>query len=216
MIQTDTPSKSITFLFWVSSALFLGSLTQAPSLLTVLLKITPILCLIVLVCRTEGDWRKYIILAALLCSAGGDISLELNNFTLGLSCFFLAHFFYILIFFNHIAPTPARSMLALTIITSTIFLGIFLTPHLGELTLPVYAYMAIITIMGVGASLGSKHHPAIIIGALIFIVSDSLIALNRFYEPIPGARYAIMSTYYLAQFLLTTDARKGNYSTKNS
>jgi uncharacterized membrane protein YhhN len=41
----------------------------------------------------------------------------------------------------------------------------------------------------------------------MFVLSDSLIAIDRFVEPVPGARYWIMALYYGAQYLLTWDAR---------
>jgi uncharacterized membrane protein YhhN len=44
------------------------------------------------------------------------------------------------------------------------------------------------------------------------MVSDSIIAFNRFNAPIEDARYAIMITYYLAQYLLTIDARRNQYT----
>ena len=40
------------------------------------------------------------------------------------------------------------------------------------------------------------------IGAVIFMISDAAIGINLFYYNIPNAQFVIMSTYYLAQFLI--------------
>ena len=72
----------------------------------------------------------------------------------------------------------------------------------------VYLYMAVITAMAAAALCGRGNHPLVALGALMFVLSDSLIAVNRFVEPVPGARYWIMALYYGAQYLLTWDARR--------
>ena len=50
----------------------------------------------------------------------------------------------------------------------------------------------------------------VFIGALIFVVSDSCIAINVFYKPFEFARIAIMSTYTIAQFLIIYGVIKAN------
>jgi len=40
-------------------------------------------------------------------------------------------------------------------------------------------------------------------GAVSFIVSDSILAINKFMMPVPAADYLVMITYYLAIFLIT-------------
>ncbi|HNM27623.1 MAG TPA: lysoplasmalogenase family protein, partial [Saprospiraceae bacterium] len=45
-------------------------------------------------------------------------------------------------------------------------------------------------------------------GALLFVLSDSLIAINKFGHPFNGARLMIMVTYLLGQFLLVSGARR--------
>ncbi|TNE68957.1 MAG: lysoplasmalogenase [Bacteroidetes bacterium] len=43
---------------------------------------------------------------------------------------------------------------------------------------------------------------ALLSGALLFLLSDSLIAISKFGHPFPGARIAIMLTYLIAQALI--------------
>ena len=40
------------------------------------------------------------------------------------------------------------------------------------------------------------------VGALLFILSDTTLALNKFRAPVPQRDLIIMSTYYAAQFLI--------------
>jgi len=39
-------------------------------------------------------------------------------------------------------------------------------------------------------------------GSLLFVISDTLIALDKFLMPIPNDRIFVMSTYIVAQFLI--------------
>jgi uncharacterized membrane protein YhhN len=81
-------------------------------------------------------------------------------------------------------------------------------PHLGDMLIPVAAYLFIILAMGISAALGTANHFLVIAGALLFILSDSLIAINRFLTPVPLSDFLIMITYYLAQFFITFGASK--------
>ena len=96
----------------------------------------------------------------------------------------------------------------MALLAYTVFIVNYLSPHLGEMQIAVYLYMAVIMAMAAAALTGRNNHPLVALGALMFVLSDSLIAINRFVEPVPGARYWIMSLYYGAQYLLTWDARR--------
>jgi uncharacterized membrane protein YhhN len=197
--------------FWLSALLFIALLSQPPSLLTTVVKIVPIAILAILVMRASGDWKRIGILAALVFSAGGDIFMAQDDFILGLSFFLIAHICYLVVFWHSIEFNLLRVLLALVIVSATFISASILSPNLGELVIAVYFYIGVIAAMGITASLGAKNHPLVILGALAFMVSDSIIAFNRFYAPIEGSRYVVMITYYLAQYLLTVDARSNRY-----
>jgi uncharacterized membrane protein YhhN len=207
-----TANKIIEAIFWLSAILFIVLLPYTPSVLTTLLKIVPITMLAILVIRATGDWKRIGILAALGFSACGDIFMESDKFIFGLSSFLIAHICYLVVFCRNIEFNRLRVLLALILVSSTFISATILSPNLGELAIAVYFYIGVITIMGITTSLGAKNHPMVILGALTFMVSDSIIAFNRFDAPIEGARYAIMITYYLAQYLLTVDARNNRYA----
>jgi uncharacterized membrane protein YhhN len=86
-------------------------------------------------------------------------------------------------------------------------------PHLEEMILPVALYTSVITAMGL-AALARKEKTSlsswlfVSLGALIFLFSDTLIAFNKFHEPIAWASIFIMSTYILAQGLIVVGLLK--------
>jgi alkenylglycerophosphocholine hydrolase len=79
----------------------------------------------------------------------------------------------------------------------------------SKLQIPVFCYAFIIGSMGwrAAARIGSRFSTSwstvgATLGALIFIASDSIIAINKFHSPIPDAKLFIMITYYLGQYLI--------------
>ena len=77
-----------------------------------------------------------------------------------------------------------------------------LTPSLKEMAIPVYIYMTAITLMGIFASLRASKNDFTLYGAISFIVSDSVLAINKFMMPVVAVDYVVMITYYLALFLI--------------
>lgn len=82
-----------------------------------------------------------------------------------------------------------------------------LTPNLGKLALPVGLYIAAITAMGL-AAIALPHRPLVALGAVCFILSDALIALDKFVAPLGFAGPAIWITYVLAQVLIVLGWRR--------
>jgi uncharacterized membrane protein YhhN len=80
----------------------------------------------------------------------------------------------------------------------------WLLPNLGNLQFAVMAYLIAIATMGLFAFQSSLPMRWAVLGAVLFIISDSFIAINKFINPIPYESYWIMSTYYGAQFMLVS------------
>lgn len=82
-----------------------------------------------------------------------------------------------------------------------------LFPKLGDMMVPVIAYATVISIMCM-AALGRWHKANngsfvfVLAGAVFFIISDALIAINKFYAPFELASFLIMITYIKAQYLI--------------
>jgi uncharacterized membrane protein YhhN len=161
--------------------------------------------------RTHGiSFYKYMIVAGLLCSLAGDIFLMLpsDRFVAGLSSFLIAHLFYIAAFSSSTRADSAMSLLAALpfLLYGSVMLWI-LFPHLGRMKTPVLIYMLVILLMAWQAlnSWMTNMQPGTLLaflGALLFVASDSLLALNRFRHPFRSAHLLILSTYFTAQCLI--------------
>lgn len=158
------------------------------------------------------------ILPALLFSWIGDVLLLFEEraplfFMLGLSSFLVAHLFYCGYFAGIWKKEKIRMHLPFLLGVLVYFAGLLLLlwPGLGALKIPVLVYGAVISAMLLLAlhTVLSRRRQAVSLlmpGAMLFVVSDSLLATNRFLTPLPLAGIAVMLTYGLAQLLLTEGA----------
>lgn len=146
---------------------------------------------------------------SLLFSTLGDIFLGIDGeklFVFGLGSFLIAHLFYIVLFVRNrpkpmLASADQKIIAALVIIFSAAMFA-WLWPNLGDLRLPVAVYLCAITGMGVTATLAGFRTPWVVIGAVLFIVSDSMIAVGKFKSPIEYSNYLIWATYYVGQLFI--------------
>lgn len=166
----------------------------------------------------DFDTKKTVIYA--LCfSWFGDIILMFADkaeifFILGLVSFLISHLIYIRLFpKQHKKQIPLRS--ATVSLGFFVILGYFATmitvlfPKLGPLQIPVTIYAIVITTMLYVAFRGSLQweKPAansILTGAIFFVLSDSILAFNKFYQALPQSGFWIMSTYCIAQYLIVS------------
>lgn len=171
----------------------------------------PLLLLsLILATLRQTSTYKNVFLLALLGSFLGDICLMWNQqlmFLLGLSCFLSTHLLYSWIFSKKASYRP--SILVFFILGVGFFYLTVLHKKLpNELLVPVIVYMLVITFMGITLnSLNvTKKYAGFWVGfgAILFIISDSLIAVNEFTTPIPHPTLLIMSTYGVAQYLIVT------------
>ena len=160
--------------------------------------------------------RSYLFLTALFFCWLGDILLMLQRdelfFIAGLVAFLTGHVLYIICYRNfRSAGTgltgPQQIRFSLPIILAGTGLVTILFPHLGGLQIPVLVYALVITVMAMQALFrygytNSKSFVLVFVGALSFMISDSLLAINKFMQPLPLAGLAVMLTYLLAQYLI--------------
>lgn len=134
-------------------------------------------------------------------------------FVFGLSSFLLAHVNYIIWFIKETASKPKDSILRqrpfwiLPFLLYLILLLRILFPTLGVMKIPVTLYGICIILMLITAFnrknlVHSFSYYLVFIGAVLFVLSDSLIAINIFYEKQEWHRSAIMITYILAQGMI--------------
>lgn len=158
-------------------------------------------------------------LLALLFSWIGDVVLMFQErgeiyFMLGLTAFLIAHLIYIYTYKkarweeeeNGLLPTQ-RIRYVFILVLAGCGLVYVLLPRLGELTIPVIIYASVIVAMAIVAlnRFGYTSQASfgfVFFGAVLFMMSDSILAINRFVEPLPVAGLWIMLTYILAQFCI--------------
>lgn len=145
--------------------------------------------------RSERFW----IAAALLLSGIGDLMGGIGRFIAQIAFFALAHATYIAAFARGIEwrPAPRLATIPLVIIAAAL-LAARILPHIADPVekSAVAAYMAVITLMASAAGAREWSYAA---AAALFMLSDSLIAWNKYVCRIPHATLWIMSTYYAAQ-----------------
>jgi uncharacterized membrane protein YhhN len=92
-----------------------------------------------------------------------------------------------------------RRLIAVVVAAYTASMLIWLWPNLGDMRIPVLAYICVITGMGVMSLLAGFQSWTVPLGALLFMLSDSLIAVSKFKHPIRYDNYLIWCTYYAGQ-----------------
>jgi uncharacterized membrane protein YhhN len=200
-----TVQKTWLYIFGASAVLFIGLLPFEPYPGNFVIKAIPAISLAVLAFIAISGSRGKLLFASLLFCAAADVALELaagKYFVIGLGLFLIAHILLIVTFSRDFKFQISKIPVIVLLIVYSKMMGFVLMPSLKEMAIPVYIYMAAITLMGIFASLRAAKNDFTLYGAISFIVSDSIIAINKFMMPVPAADYAIMITYYLSLFLI--------------
>jgi uncharacterized membrane protein YhhN len=151
---------------------------------------------------------KTLVLAGLAFSLLGDVALMFPEkwFTAGLVAFLAAQVCYILAF----KPLPGHRVSPTTFLPLVLYgllMFFLLAPKLGPMKVPVFVYIAaIVTMAGFAAArfvhLGGTRPLLAFAGAVLFLISDSVLAYDRFGRRIRGARVIVLGTYFPAQLLI--------------
>jgi len=160
--------------------------------------------------KTRAPYSRLLRRGLVACLIG-DILLEVSpsTFTAGLIAFLIGHVFYVLAYVTRTRRVAAGWALAFAAYGAGMLW--VLHPGLGSMELPVSIYTAAICLMlwraaallGQGTPQGRGLARYAFLGAVAFALSDSLIALNRFHEPLAGVRYPIIVLYWLGQLGIT-------------
>jgi len=181
--------------------------------LTYWLKPITMICFVLLALLPgPGDpTYRYIIVAGLVLSLIGDVCLMLRpaRFLAGLLAFLLAHLVYIGAF-GRLADDLWWPALLLAALVGVIMARV-LWSGAGRLRPAVLAYIAAIVLMV--ATAASAWHAnadsgrlALLVGALLFLISDGVLGYARFRHRFPAAQGIILGTYYPAQWLIAASA----------
>ncbi|WP_411894409.1 lysoplasmalogenase [Winogradskyella sp. A2] len=171
-------------------------------------------------CRNLPPSIRKVTILALGFSVLGDILLmfveqNAHFFTFGLIAFLIAHVLYIIVFLKHRnqKSSPLGFIALLLLYASGLFY--LLRDGLGEMLIPVFIYMIVILSMATTAYLRKNMVPQIsyvlvFVGAILFLVSDSALAINKFYAELPLSNIIVMLTYALAQYFIVLGILKIN------
>jgi len=160
--------------------------------------------------------RNNSFLLALFFCWVGDVLLMFSGelfFIFGLVSFLIGHLFFIFSFRqlvwareSGLLPTQIVRYVFPILLAGTGLMFV-LYPVLGDMKMPVMVYSIILMLMVSYALLrvGRTNRTSftwVFIGALFFMLSDSLLAINKFYASFYMASLAIIATYIIAQFMI--------------
>lgn len=212
-------TKLFAFIFTLVFIVQLYSEASGHTLLSQVSKPFIVITLLVwlyLATHLKGRFHKRIF-TGLIFSLAGDIFLMLQSkntsfFNYGLIAFLLCHIFYIRAFtLDHKSNPEFRSPFFLwgtgALIIFCMGLFFYLQPSLGAWQFAILIYAIIITFMTIMAlnrygKVNLNSFKFVLVGALLFLLSDSVLAINKFSMPIPQAGILIIASYMLAQYLI--------------
>ncbi len=157
------------------------------------------------------------VLVGLVLSLGGDIALMFQEnrkaFTLGLGFFLLAHVAYTVVFtiLGHFSAWDVVSLMVL--LAAGLSFYTLIKPNLGRLQVPVIIYIIVISVM-VNRAVSTLINPfsfntgqavMITMGAVLFYISDVILAANRFWKAWKYHHISLVF-YYIGQLLIALAA----------
>ena len=149
--------------------------------------------------------RKYyrrLVAALILCLVGDVLLLNSEWFVFGLGAFFIAHIFYIFAFISYrglfLKPLP---LIILLVIGTSVYAMLF--DGLGELKIPVALYVVCLVVMcwqaiGLYDRYQNRRFRFVMVGSFLFLISDAILALNKFKFPFDTAEIFVLVTYWMA------------------
>jgi len=197
----------------------------------------PLIMLSLLVYYLTGKSEKsnlltYLMIGAIIFSWLGDVILMLQAynevlFLFGLGSFLIAHLFYIFVYRKTVGDQDSAESKSFirTRIVFLIFVGLallyMLFPTLEDMLFPVAIYTMVIITMAIAAVMRKgrttdKSFIMVYSGALLFVMSDAMIAIDKFLNPLVQARLLIMATYIAAQLLIVKGILLHENSTEQS
>lgn len=202
----------LTLGFAVSAAVTVGAHARDHRPLVYVFKpLSTILLLLLAAAGPSGLSSTYsvAVVAGLFFSLAGDVFLMLPSglFRSGLASFLLAHLCYVYAFLDD-SPfaVPVLPFVVCFAVGASVVPAFWAGVPAG-LRPPVAVYVAVLLVMvsqGSGRSLHLNTAPALsaALGAALFVLSDFLLAWNRFRKPLPAGQALIHGTYFPAQWLI--------------
>ncbi len=166
--------------------------------------------------------QPWAIVVAVLCSLAGDVSGQLHQFVPQMGFFAIAHLFFIGYFLalglknKRAKGKPVKGWwfaLATLFAVALYYIAsekiIPFAPE-GVVRTGMYVYAGLIVVMMWSALMQRDWMWGV--GAVLFVLSDAILAVNKFVSPVPDGSFLIMATYYAAQLLIFVRCAKERLS----
>ncbi len=197
----------------------LATVTSAQDLVELHRVFKPLAMLLAIACVadrmsvfTSGDRFAQLLVAGLALSLAGDCFLMFPGYFIpGLVAFLLAHICYIALFKRGMQWFPDKRALMITLGLGAAMYAFLFNGLNPVLKIAVAAYVIVIALMaaqaiGRAVMLRDRASIAVAVGAAFFMVSDSLLATNKFAFAFPMAQFLVLATYYVAQVLIACNS----------
>ncbi|MBM1107883.1 lysoplasmalogenase [Aurantibacter crassamenti] len=155
--------------------------------------------------------KKLVSAALILCIIGDILLIYARNstefFIAGVSAFMIGHIFYA-IQFSRIRNKNVGVLAPLAVLLGyAIPLFYYLSNALYNMAIPVGIYVVVLLIMILFAylredSTTNNSYIYVLAGALLFMLSDSILAITKFKIDIPFSKILVMGIYGIAQLLM--------------
>jgi len=154
----------------------------------------------------------HLVLVGLILGLVGDVCLALPGnraFMAGLVSFLVGHVLYVVAFAGLTSPMDWVNLGNVLILAVSLYVLWWLLPHVGKMLVPVVLYIVVISAMLAAGWAAFRHTDVswaaattILIGAVLFYVSDVFVARDRFVKQEFLNRLVGLPLYYCAQFLI--------------
>ncbi len=197
----------------VSGALAIAGIERGIPLLTRIFKPLATIFLLAIVGWPHSSFAKLVV-AGIVLSLVGDVALLSDSdraFMVGLVGFLAAHVVYVVANLSVAVWSPIPIVVGAVIITSTMILLRYVRPSATALRIATIIYGTAISAMVISAWATVGGHlrcaPFAAGGAVLFYISDSSLALDRFHKKIPHVAYLALGVYWLGQIGIAIAAR---------
>ncbi len=202
-------NKILTSIYIIVATVFCYAVFIDNDILRTISKPLPLI-LLLLMSKIDNSYRKYIFIGFIF-SLIGDIFLlkVIDLFIPGLVSFLIAHIFYIVAFNSRFSNLKLFSSIPFYLIA--VSLSIFFFPYLGEMKIPVFIYIFVIISMVWRAYLQRNYNSIAyfaFIGAVLFVLSDTNIALTKFVTDYDYSKIITIVLYWTAQYFIYKSTTK--------
>jgi uncharacterized membrane protein YhhN len=170
-----------------------------------------LVALLSLLTPSARPWYTWSITVGLLFGLGGDVALMFRRdrpFLIGLVLFLLGHLVYTVVWTVANGFHPQDIVSAAVLLVLSVVVYVYLRPGLGSMQVPVILYILIISLM-VNRSISTFYGDTftltqawlVSMGAVLFWLSDLLLAINRFRRPLKWEPLGLF-LYYGGQLLI--------------